>query len=507
VSTWYKTRWSPRSRCWVVAYRKPGQTNTSYKFVPREVAPTDSDKHRRAAEKWGDTFIAGLDAPEAPEAPPTEPPMRELYERWIEETIPARLRDGQIERATAANYKSQWKQWIAPAFGALRPAEVDVPALRRWVVDMRAKLSPVSVRNRRSTFSLMLSDINADGWAKISPNPAEDRAVRQELPELVRRVPQVMHPEAFARLVQCRAIPAVRRVRYLAATLAVLRDGEVAGLRIKSVDRQQGTMAIVEALKLIGPEGHATKGRTKTTGSVRVNPLHPALWTAMKWWIGEGWERWVCRAPKPEDYLFPTEEGKSHRPKSAEFLREDLALAGVTGYPDMWFHDLRATGASWLEQVGASDACRGRLLGHEAKTTAGRHYTAEMLEADRQALARIIVPDIVLTLDPQHNGTSQISGVSAAPPARIGLATFGLGNRRDTTAAATVDAQTPRKRASMKPASIGTGKRFGTSDCAEIVPACVAALPDAVRGLVASWDAMEATMEASEEARKDGTQR
>lgn len=500
IDTWHKVRWIARSNVWVVAYRLPGEANTKQKFVPREVAPTDSARHRRAAEKWGDEFIASLDAP----ALPAIPEVAVLFQRWLEETVAKRLRDGQIAPATVKAYETQFRTWIEPTFGRLRacPEDINVPVIRKWVCDMRGQSSPVSVRNRLSTLSLFLSDINADGWAKLSPNPAEDRAVRQELPALIRRKPVILSPEAAARLEQCRNVPAVRRMRYLTTILALLRDGEVAGLRIFSVDREKGTLGIVQALQIHGPDGYATEGNTKTVGSIRTNPLHPVLWRALCWWITVGWERWTCRKPKPDDFLFPNEDGEAHRPKSAEFLREDLELAGVTGYPGIVFHDLRATGATWLELVGASDACRARLLGHEAKTTAGRHYTAEMLEGDRATLARIIVPGIVLGLDPQHNTVAENSGIYPEPPSRLELETYGLRIHHGTTPGSTIGTQDSQKSTPVHPSSNDIGERKGTSYCAKIVlgeeivlPARLTELPGAIRDLRRGWDALEATLE------------
>jgi hypothetical protein len=57
--------------------------------------------------------------------------------------------------------------------------------------------------------------------------------VAKELPDIVRREPCILDVEAFAKLVTCPAVPAVRRLWYLTAALALFRAGEVFGLRIR----------------------------------------------------------------------------------------------------------------------------------------------------------------------------------------------------------------------------------------------------------------------------------
>jgi hypothetical protein len=53
-----------------------------------------------------------------------------------------------------------------------------------------------------------------------------------------------------------------------------------------------------------------------------VIPLHHRLVAALKEWKETGWQAYVGRAPKDDDWIFPDPDGKLWRPRSAELLRD-----------------------------------------------------------------------------------------------------------------------------------------------------------------------------------------
>jgi len=153
-------------------------------------------------------------------------------------------------------------------------------------------------------------------------------------------------------------------------------------------------------------------------------------------WIDDGWQAWTGRGvqPSPSDYLLPRPDGEAWRPRSAEMLREHLRLLCIKPPPETTLHRLRAFFATELERTGASDTTRARLMGHRGKSTAAIHYTGEMLEADRAAIARIplkitkgSVPNGVPKADARHTAVPDLAEI-LEPPSRLELETYGLRN-------------------------------------------------------------------------------
>ena len=123
------------------------------------------------------------------------------------------------------------------------------------------------------------------------------------------------------------------------------------------------------------------------------------------------------------------------RPRSAELLRADLAACGLpvdVGGAAVELKATRSSFASWLADAGVDSALRKRLMGHAARDVTEKHSTARTLAALADAVATIplvwisgTVPGVV----PVGTAIEANPRELLAPPARIGLATFGLGNR------------------------------------------------------------------------------
>jgi integrase len=449
------TFWRGEKQRWICAYRD-NEGKLRQKVVPVEKAPTERDE--RAAERWAAVNVPLLlaqqtapiqatpAAPPPPAPPPVPPPktLRELAPEWLA----LAKKDPNVAPATYTEYASHLELSILPAVGESQaladlPAEaIDVPRLRAWLRGLRNQgLSPQTIRNRLSSLTKFLAVIRAEGWAKLEVNVARDEAVRAELPPLPHRRVSIITLADFAALIRCDRVPAVRRIRYLLAALAGLSDGEIAGLRLCDIRLTRGEeiLNIEVAVAIVGPEGYATEKGPKNNYRIRTIPMHPVLAEALRWWIAEGWEIHVCRTPEPEDRLIPAANGEASRPKSASLLKADLRRAGVVRPKGFTFHKLRACFATWLEDAGASDACRARLLGHRGATTAARHYTAAVLAADREAISRIVclpfVPPIVPTGGARHKTSenqSHLRDLNSRPtvyenPPRVVGRAFGMG--------------------------------------------------------------------------------
>jgi hypothetical protein len=208
-------------------------------------------------------------------------------------------------------------------------------------------------------------------------------------------------------------------------------------------------------------------GTTKNEHRERRVPLHREAARALRWWWEDGWGCYVGRHPTLADPIFPGPSGGWSRPASAAQLRRDLKTAGQSG-EGITAQALRRSFSSLLDAAGVSEEVRGRLMGHAPKTVTAKHYTAAALERDRAEVEKIplrwlvpredergtdnggdipepvttwIVPDTV----PQLVPAAQESELSAEPPSRFELETYGLRRRRQMVPEAERHLQRPRR--------------------------------------------------------------
>lgn len=330
------------------------------------------------------------------------PTVDDLADRWLD----SRRADERRAGSTVRDNASHMKRWIRPALGkvTIKELESGVPLLRKQVREWRAQMAPCTCRNVLSTLTSFLNEIVAEGWVVMNANPAEHKAVRSELPEAVPLVGRSQKLRLTVATAQALitgtsaahelVIPAERRVRYAVDLTGGYRDGEIAGLLWSGVllDATPPRAEIEGALQLKSRDGHARPGKTKTRGSARTVPLHPCAVAALRWWFAEGWEEHTGKKPRSTDYVFANEDGKSWRPRSAEFLRRDLkaigALTEVGGHP-LTFHALRRTFPSMLADLGVPQDVRDRLMGHAGKGAGERHYTERELRVMAEHVGKI----------------------------------------------------------------------------------------------------------------------
>ena len=157
---------------------------------------------------------------------------------------------------------------------------------------------------------------------------------------------QWLFPVELEQLLTCAAIPLERRRFYAVAVYCYTRPGEVlAFLWGRSIDLEHGMVRVNRSFDHIE---RVYNERTKTEDS-----RHFALEPVLRPLLAKMWAEW----PKP-GLLFPR---FTHL---AEGLREDLMKAGVTraslhvrrpGSQPIRFHDLRATGITYMAIRGDSD--------------------------------------------------------------------------------------------------------------------------------------------------------
>jgi site-specific recombinase XerC len=182
---------------------------------------------------------------------------------------------------------------------------------------------------------------------------------------------QYLWPSEFQRFVQCEAVPLSWRRIVALATYLYVRAGELRVLRWEDVDLEHGSVHIHRARDRETGLAKATK--TKHARRFNIEPALVPLLSAMH--EESGGEGVVCRLPSER--------------VMARALRRWLKRAGVTRselHDDaptrkkMTFHDLRATGVTWMAIRGDDPLRIQQRAGHEDfATTQGYIREAESI--------------------------------------------------------------------------------------------------------------------------------
>jgi integrase len=197
-------------------------------------------------------------------------------------------------------------------------------------------------------------------------NPTNDVAPPDRGTE---RAKQYLYPSEFLQLVSCEEVPLGWRRAFTLATYLLLRMGELAVLGWDDLDIERRTVHVHRAMRRRSNEEKETK-----SGSKRRFLIEPALVPLLKQ-MHHG-----CGGTGRVSQVLPW--GKHFRHFAAIGLREYLALAGVRRaelFTDdatrKWitFHDLRATGITWMAVRGDDPLKIKQRAGHSHLVTTERY--------------------------------------------------------------------------------------------------------------------------------------
>lgn len=413
----------------------------------RQVLAPVEIRQPRAAQEWAAAYLAtAAIAPHQPRKRRAEgPTIADKADDWIK----LRKADEDLAPSTIKDNRSHLDTWILPKLGPVPLAGLTIPVLRVFVREVSGKVSPSASRNILSTLATFVDDAIGEGWISPGPNLVRERSVRGELPDVPRKRRMHLTPAIVELLINSGEIPVHRRVRYAIAALTGLRDGEIAGLRWCDVDFDRKLLDIRQAFTNL-----RAVGKLKTDTSERLVPMHPQLVELLRWWHDEGWELFCCKAPKMSDFVLPDEKGHASRPRSAGCLRADLERIGqegiVEGRPYQFRH-LRTSFATWLRRAGHDIETIGTLLGHAGRSVTAEHYADEDIERLRGVVSVItVVINLVIAITTEYETTSE-----QAPPTRVELVTFGLGNHGHCDRPTLRRHGSPRRNVSKRSDSIG----------------------------------------------------
>jgi len=280
---------------------------------------------------------------------------------------------------TLAGYKSLLDVHARPTFGGLPVNRIQTSQVRAWV--KRLADQGVAANTGRNAFRVLkqVFDIAVeDGYIAINPCariPAKDLprslTVRKEMLSLnaseVQRLTEAAEAlfpgHGYGTLIEF-------------AAWTGMRSGEIAGLRMGSLDLLRGNVRVRESLSEVGGVMHSVPPKTYADRDVTLLPPHvPRL------------RDYLATQPQkgPRDFVFTEPDGSQLRHVGWFYGHVFRPAANKAGLPKAFrFHDLRHTHAALLIADGWHPLAISRRLGHSTITVTMDRYghLLPSLEAD-----------------------------------------------------------------------------------------------------------------------------
>jgi len=411
--TWYRGSWWVRTR-W-----------GGNKKRDRKIGPTREDKRtaEQIARKINAALVAGTFDPGGSQrhALPCDEAVRAWHATYSPTFKPSYE---QSSRGLVENH-------LVPYFGRrdvrdLR--EEDLLAFAR--VKIEAGLAPNTVRNCLSTLRRVLNLLQRNGEVQ--------RNVAARVGEIMRRVDRrymkaavsvdSWTPNEVARLLGI-AEKHEPRIHPILATLFYtgMRVGEALGVQWQDVDFDRGRLHVRRAwVRAAWTTPKSGKGRHVLLAPDLASTLLDLLAERRRECIARGWT-------EVPDVIFCTSEGtpwdNANLRRSWERVRRRARAEGIRPFK---LHAARHTWASLALEAGKSVRWVADQLGHSDPALTLRTYAHAIRESETDLGFLAFRGSERLYPAPTENARDEESANpldSLAPPARLELATYGLGNR------------------------------------------------------------------------------
>lgn len=270
--------------------------------------------------------------------------------------------------------RQRWAIHIAPTFGPLRPQEVNLGVLRRWVEERRAAgCSASSLRVMLAALSGLYAELQDDGLVAVNPTKGLPPSVRRHLrtPFDPAAVPFVERLDDVRRIYL--ALPAPVDRLFALCALAGLRPAEARALEWSSVDLTRWTIHVRQQAAKDGIRELKSK-------RPRMVPVLDALRPLLAGWhVASGGKGYVCPGRRGR----PLYRGTPNRELGEVLVALKLARPGLD-----WYACTRHTFAShWVIGGGTLEELQV-ILGHSSMAITQRysHLRPDLFRADRSGI-------------------------------------------------------------------------------------------------------------------------
>ncbi len=339
----------------------------TFKRLPAFDRGTSRAYAKERAEYWAEQVILN-DVRSSRRETAAEAREAVEMERWVEAWVRERVARGQTStRENASHYRIH----IQPSVGSKHVRDWTRDDLRKLSRDLDAKvatkeLSWKSAWNVWGTATRMCSDAaesKHDGIRCRPDNPAKDVRGPDRGDE---KAKEFLYPSELRLFVSCAEVPLAWRRLVAVAVNTYLRAGELAVLEWADVDLEHGVLRVHQARNRVTGDVKGTKGRRAR--SVPIEPVLLPLLRAMHREAGGVGRVAAGILPGARDLA----RGLRRWLKRAKILRAGLHTSNET-QRSIVFHDLRATGLTWMAVRGDDPLKIQYRAGHTDLETTQRY--------------------------------------------------------------------------------------------------------------------------------------
>lgn len=330
-------------------------------------------------------------------------PLKDYADRWCA----AREKRG---LSSVDDDRGRLRKWIFPLLGERTPiTAIQTRDLERLVefLDEQVIAEELSWKTAKNTWAIVSAMFKDAERSKVlalrvrKDNPAF--GVRGP-DEGVKKSTCYLFPSEFMTLASCERVPLRWRRLFSVAIYTYARAAELEALECEDIDLEHRLIHIHRAID----RSEDGKVKETKTNNPRKIPIEPAIFPLLVILKREAKGRRLLDMPPERDL--------------SDRLRQYLAWAGITRAElfandatrkQLRFHDLRATGITWMAIRGDDPVKMMRRAGHtNLKTTNGYIREAENLE---HPVGEPFAPLPACLLDPSGETSGETSGEPSTP--------------------------------------------------------------------------------------------